>query len=105
MSHITNGLTLASDGKLYGVTTGGGANGAGVIFNIDPSTNTYRVVRSFNYGSGGLPCSELIQLSNGKLYGVTSSGGLNSSGVIYSFDSVTSAYLVLHHFNAAGGNL
>src|ERR1035441_1564852 len=34
-------MTLAANGKLYGLCTYGGFNSFGVLFQIDPSTNTY----------------------------------------------------------------
>ena len=34
-------LCQASNGKLYGMTSGGGSNSYGVLFEYDPSTNTF----------------------------------------------------------------
>jgi uncharacterized repeat protein (TIGR03803 family) len=86
----------ASDGKLYGMTSGGGVNGSGVIFSFNPSTSDYTNLKVFDYAQdGGNPYGSFIQASDGKLYGVTSQGGVNSAGVIFSFSTTTSAYTKL----------
>ena len=41
----------------------------------------------------------LIQASDGKLYGMTSHGGSNGYGVIFSFDPSTSTYTKLKDFD------
>ena len=93
-------LMQASDGKLYGMTQYGGTAGinsiyAGVIFSFDLVTNRYTVVKNCNRYSGANPQGSLIQASDGKLYGMTSTGGTGgtqSNGVIFSLDPVTSTY-------------
>jgi uncharacterized repeat protein (TIGR03803 family) len=42
-------------------------------------------------------------LANGKLYGMTSAGGLNDSGVIFSFDPTTNSFNKLKEFSDIGG--
>ncbi|MBS1927990.1 MAG: hypothetical protein JST95_05290, partial [Bacteroidetes bacterium] len=41
-------LIQANDGKLYGMTYGGGINNAGVIFSYDPGTSTYSKLKDFS---------------------------------------------------------
>jgi uncharacterized repeat protein (TIGR03803 family) len=41
------GLTQASDGKLYGMTTQGGSGNTGVIFSFDLSSSTYIKLMDF----------------------------------------------------------
>jgi len=93
----------ASNGKLYGLTQLGGANGVGVIYNYDPVNNIYIKLFDFNGTNGSSPLGSLIQASNGKLYGMTNLGGTSSKGVIFSYDPVTSFYTVLHNFQLASG--
>ena len=71
-------LMQASDGKLYGMTSGGGSSGYGVIFSFDPSSSTYTKLKDFDDRMVAYPYGSLMQASDGKLYGMTISGG--SSG-------------------------
>ena len=98
-------LTLASNGKFYGMTFNGGANNSGVIFSFDPATTVYTTVYDFNNDNGTQPSGSLIQGSDGKLYGMTSYGGTINEGVIFSFDPAISTYTKLFDFdNDKGAN-
>ncbi|MDE3182527.1 MAG: T9SS type A sorting domain-containing protein [Bacteroidota bacterium] len=95
----------AKNGKLYAMTVYGGSSDAGVIFSYDPSTSTYIKLRDFDYDNGGYPYGSLMQASDGKLYGMTVSGGSSGDGVIFSFDPSTSIYTKLKDFdNTIGGS-
>lgn len=96
-------LMLASDGKLYGMTSEGGTGGYGVIFSFDPSTSVYAELKDFDNINGSYPEGSLMQASNGKLYGMTPDGGTNNSGVIFSFDPSTSSYAKLYDFDNTNG--
>jgi uncharacterized repeat protein (TIGR03803 family) len=82
------GLTLGSDGNLYGVTELGGAHGYGTIFQV---TNAGDVTFLHSFCSvtgctdGIVPETPLVQHTNGKFYG-TASGNSLCCGVFYSFD-------------------
>ena len=92
------GMTLATNGKLYGTTENGGANGSGVLYEFDPATNTYSVKVNFIKVLGNYPISALTLGSNGKLYGTTLTGGSSSSdrGVIFEYDPSTNTYTKLY---------
>lgn len=95
-------LIQASDGKFYGLTNTGGAADYGVLFQYDPSSNTYIKKVDFDgLANGGNPLGNLIQASNGKLYGLTSSGGKENSGVLFEYDPATSAYSKKIELNGA----
>jgi len=96
-------LIQVSDGKLYGMTRGGGSSNYGVIFSFDPSSSSYAVLKNFDQTNGANPFNSLMQAFNGKLYAMTSGGGLSDAGVIFSFDPSNSEYLVLKHFNNSDG--
>lgn len=100
-------LIQATDGKLYGVTAKGGVNNEGVIFQYDPLTSILTKKYDFdNTTSGGKPECNLMQATNGKLYGMTVTGGANDYGVIFEYDYTTVTYTKLFDFNGNenGGN-
>lgn len=82
------GLTLGSDGNLYGVTERGGATGYGTIFQVT-SAGDVTFLHSFcsvtGCTDGIVPETPLVQHTNGKFYG-TASGNSLCCGVFYSFD-------------------
>jgi uncharacterized repeat protein (TIGR03803 family) len=95
----TGSLTLAGNGKLYGMTSYGGPNGYGVLFEYDPATSTYTNKFSFNVTTGSYPFGSLNLASNGKMYGMTNQGGANSFGVLFEYDPATSTYTKKLDFN------
>ena len=78
-------LVQASDGLLYGATWQGGSdntcsNGCGVIFRIELG-GRFTTVHSFTRTTDGAsPLAGLIQASDGKLYGTTTTGGDSGIG-------------------------
>ncbi len=74
-------------GNLYGTTSGGGAHGAGTVFELTPNTDgtwTEHVLRQFTGGKGGGgPQAGLIFDQAGNLYGTTSGGGTYEAGVVF----------------------
>ncbi|MBM3436016.1 MAG: hypothetical protein FJY07_07370, partial [Bacteroidetes bacterium] len=86
-------LCEAANGKLYGMTSGGGATGSGVLFEYDPDAGTF--VKMLDFGGtarGSSPQGRLIEATTGKLYGMTSSGGTNSYGVLFEYDYTSSTF-------------
>src|SRR5262249_6324691 len=79
-------LIQASDGKFYGTTSGGGANGLGTSFRID-TAGSITVLRSFAAGEGSGDRGSLVQASDGKLYGTTPGGGTNDMGTTFRIDT------------------
>ncbi len=85
----SGGLMQASDGKLYGMTSFGGEINSGVIFSLDPNTSTYTKLFDFDNDKGANPSGNLLQMENGKMYGMTAGGGNENLGTIFSFDPVS----------------
>jgi uncharacterized repeat protein (TIGR03803 family) len=86
-------LLLASDGKIYGVTSDGGFQDKGIIFKVDPTTDTYTKLKDMWVSwsapkSGQDAKSGLIQAPNGIMYGTTESGGNYPSGYQYAFGNI-----------------
>jgi uncharacterized repeat protein (TIGR03803 family) len=102
-SPTNNDFILGTDGKLYSMTTYGGLYGFGAIFSFDPLTSTESDIYDFNNTTGANPFGSLLSLAGGIWYGMTSLGGANDFGVIFSFDPASSTYTDLYDFSATGG--
>jgi uncharacterized repeat protein (TIGR03803 family) len=85
-------LVQAPNGKLYGLTSEGGLNGLGIIFEWNPLTNTYAKKLDFNTSNGANPRGTLLSSRNGKLYGMTNKGGDFDAGVLFEWDPATDNY-------------
>lgn len=78
-----SGVVLDAAGNLYGTTTGGGANGMGVLFKLD-TTGTLTVLHAFAGGAdGSIPYGGLLRSPTGILYGTTGSGGTHDAGTVF----------------------
>lgn len=99
-------LLEASNGKFYGLTSGGGATGYGALFEYDLALNTSTVMVNFNLFTsiGAGPNGSLIQAGNGKLYGLTSAGGaLAGYGALFEYDITSNTCLAKVSFTGTNG--
>ena len=94
-----DGVTLANDGNLYGVTSSGGANMLGTIFRIERASQTFSV-RKHLQDEGGSVVAPLIAGDDGKLYGASTTGGPSPYGAVFSFDPATSGSQIVLGFRA-----
>jgi uncharacterized repeat protein (TIGR03803 family) len=93
------GLTQASDGRLYGTTVIGGANGFGTVFGVDTNGNGYQTLHSFtNSPDGANPYASLAEGSDGALYGTTTWGGNTNGGTVFKLSLDGGVYSVLCNF-------
>jgi len=105
------GLVDGGDGFFYGTTAQGGTDGNGVLFVIPADGSTFTVLHSFTGADGARPVAELMVASTGKLYGVTSAGGVDSagtttsSGTIFSMDRAGTNFARLYSFDGKHGSL
>lgn len=82
-------LTLDSAGNVYGVTTQGSTNDAGVVFTLTKPASGTRdwaetVLFHFDGGSdGGTPYGSVIFGPDGSLYGTTGYGGADGAGTVF----------------------
>ncbi len=98
-------LVQATNGLLYGTTSGGGASGNGAVFEITISgtlTTLYSFCSFANCSDGGNPQGALIQGNDGDLYGTTVSGGANGSGTVYRI-TLAGAHSVVYNFCSLTG--
>ncbi|RYE17763.1 MAG: T9SS type A sorting domain-containing protein, partial [Sphingobacteriales bacterium] len=83
------------NGKLYATTY------TSSMVEWDVAANT--LTKAFTFGeSKGQRIETRVIYYNGKVYGVTSLGGNNNKGVLFSKDVNTGVYSILHHFNKTG---
>jgi len=96
-------LIETSNNLLYGLTYGGGANSAGVIFQYNISSSVF--TNKFDLTTGAnAPFGSLMLASDGNLYGMTSEGGTSSKGVLFQFNPTTSVFTKKLDFNGTNGN-
>jgi uncharacterized repeat protein (TIGR03803 family) len=96
-----NGLTLGSDGNLYGGTGSGGTFGYGIAFKFTGAGSPI-TLHNFDGSDGSNPFG-LVQASNGDFYGATSYGANfvectgNGCGTVFKLTS-TGTLTTLHDF-------
>lgn len=98
-------LIQALDGMLYGLTDRGGIYNFGVLFQYDITSNTFTKKVDFDGALlGSNPKGTLFQSSDGNLYGLTTTGGLNNIGTIFKYDFNTNTYNKKIDFNGINGS-
>ncbi len=100
-------LIQATDGNLYGMTYFGGTNDSGTIFKYDPTTTVFSNLVNFtgNTGSymGANPHGDLMQASDGNLYGMTYIGGAHDTGNIFKYNPTTAVFTDMVDFTGTSG--
>lgn len=99
---ISGHLTEGTNGKLYGLTSGGGIYNKGVLFEYDPQDNTYVVKVDFEGSNGDDAFGGLMLASNGVMYGVTRNGGKSNSGVLFKYIYTDNQFVQLLDFSDYG---
>ncbi|CEK19339.1 choice-of-anchor tandem repeat GloVer-containing protein [Chthonomonas calidirosea] len=108
-------LVQDGNGNLWGTTVAGGANNAGVIFELTPDSNAstgfdFTKVHDFNYpADGAQPTAPMVIDANGVLYGTTVVGGMangspSNNGVVFSYDPSSATFSVLHSFGSVAND-
>jgi uncharacterized repeat protein (TIGR03803 family) len=99
------GVTLDAKGNIYGMTSEGGPNQAGTVFELVKSQGgawKERILHSFSVTDGDMPWyGSLIFDRKGNLYGTTSVGGSGSYGTVFELAPGTNGWTenVLHNFS------
>lgn len=100
--HFTSGVTLGTDGKLYGLNNGGD-HADGLIYSYDPTTKIFSVVYSFNTSESEQPKGKLIQASNGKFYAAIMPGIISDTGApqgkLFSFNPADNTVDYVYFFH------
>ncbi|HYA25927.1 MAG TPA: choice-of-anchor tandem repeat GloVer-containing protein [Terriglobales bacterium] len=116
-----NGLIQANDGNFYGTTYYGGAQpqgvcspggqpGCGTIFKLTPEgtlTTLYSFCGETNCADGSNPFANLVQGTDGDLYGLTTLGGTNcypyGCGTVFKI-TLGGTLTTLHSFSGGDGS-
>ncbi|MEI9932711.1 MAG: choice-of-anchor tandem repeat GloVer-containing protein [Rhizomicrobium sp.] len=88
---VQSSLLQDAQGDLFGVTSIGGQNGAGTVFELVPNANKtkwklhilYDFCALANCVDGDVPIGALIADVLGNLYGTTAAGGQNNGGLAF----------------------
>lgn len=107
---------LQANHNLFGVTSAGGANNRGTVFQLTPGPDPkgpWLETTLYSFAAGGdaaFPSSELVIDKNGNLYGTTTLGGTNNMGAVYEVSPPTSpgapwTEAVIFSFNGTDGTL
>src|SRR4030095_3604306 len=112
-AHPRAGLVHGSDGALYGTTELRGNRGGGSVFTTGLDGSGYKVLHDFiRDGGEGYGPKEVMEGSDGALYGTTSFGGNGNCvndfdpgcGTVFKLNKDGRGYTILHHFNGPGGD-
>ena len=109
------GLTVGTNGKLYGTTSGGGANDDGFIFSMTTAGKDATALHVNNYsteggngtgGGGQDSLNVILQGSDGNFYGANSGGGSGNQGGLYQLTPTAafSGFLFLSATNETVGD-
>ena len=103
----SSGVTLDSQGNLYGVTSNGGANGYGTVYEIAKGGRTVMTIAAFDGTNGAYPDAGVTIDAQGNLYGTTQLGGPGGLptglGTVWEIAKGTDTITTLASFNVATG--
>ncbi len=80
------GNLILVDDRLCGTATSGGVNYYGILFSISADGSDYTIHHHFGAGDDGKSPYCTLLLHDGLLYGVTSAGGSNHWGTIFTYE-------------------
>ncbi|MFC1668342.1 choice-of-anchor tandem repeat GloVer-containing protein [Chlamydiota bacterium] len=98
------GSLIVSDNIMYGMTNGGGDAGDGVVFSMNVTdTSSFSLLHEFDSGTDGRrPDGDLLLMGN-TLYGMTSQGGDENGGIIFSVSTTGTNFNTLFEFTSGSG--
>lgn len=86
-------IALAAGGKVIGMSSSGGSQGYGVVYELTPTSSTYKESVLWNFGStsgdGASPYGGVCTDKKGVIYGTTEAGGSGGSSGLGTFFTLT----------------
>jgi uncharacterized repeat protein (TIGR03803 family) len=95
-------LTLDSAGDLFGVTSFGGANNDGVVFELPYGATSAIAVASFTGTNGSDPNTAVALDASGDIFGTTLRGG-TGNGTVYEIAAGTNTVTAIANFTSSTG--
>ncbi len=99
-------VCITATGRLFGQCNYGGVGNRGTFFSLKKDGSSFILHQSFdNSGSGGSPARYGAPVhNNGKIFFANTDGGINNSGVLFSFDTTTLVLVPILNFPAGDSN-
>ena len=95
---VPRGKLLLIGSRLFGTTSSGGTNTLGTIFTVDTNGNNFSVLYNFSNGpAANAPYAGLTSDGLGRLFGVSTSGGVSNLGSIFAIGT-NGGFSILHSF-------
>jgi uncharacterized repeat protein (TIGR03803 family) len=92
------GIIKGSDGRLYGTASVGGPDGNGIVYSNNVLGTSFLPLHTFVDAEGYYPVGELLEASNGKIYGALRYGGPINTGCIYRMDKNGANFQIINTF-------
>jgi uncharacterized repeat protein (TIGR03803 family) len=106
-TYPTGGLIQASDGNFYGTTSTGGTYDDGTVYQLVVTkvgrfvVTQLNVLANFDWSTMGMnPYYELLQGSDGMLYGTADWGGAQGAGTVYKLHTDGSGFTVIANLSS-----
>ncbi|MFK5891083.1 MAG: T9SS type A sorting domain-containing protein [Flavobacteriaceae bacterium] len=106
---LNGGFIQTADGEIYILSSQGGANNSGAIYQFDTTSNN--LIKKFDFDADGvntgrLPQSNFMQASNGNLYALASKGGNDhDNGTLFEYNATTNTFAKKLDFVYISGSL
>lgn len=103
-------VIFGSDGRIYGMTAGGGTYQQGTVFSVNPDGTNFVQLHSFEDTDteqsplGSNPFGKLVDGTDGYLYGTTAKGGTNSQGTIFRIGKDGNGFSIMVNLEERAGN-
>jgi uncharacterized repeat protein (TIGR03803 family) len=102
-NYLATCLLRDGSGNFFGTSGGGGASGAGTVFELAKGSSSITTLASFNNSTGGQPEAGLVQDSGGNLFGTTTFGGTDDTGTLFELPHGSSTISIVDSFTFSGG--
>ena len=97
------GLLEDATGDLFGTTAGGGALGAGTVFEVAAGSGIVTTLASFDGTNGANPYGCVVADASGDLFGTTTNGGASGDGTVFELAAGSGAITTLASFSGTNG--